>query len=105
MSGSNCLIRIQTWYKAMGWYTTQWKMLLFCAKTIVKESHNFELAQPKKMKKMKMKMKMMMMMMMMMMIMMMNKKKKKKKKKKEKKKKKRFWPSGDSLVRYFHDAF
>jgi len=28
----------------MGWYTLQLKMLLFCAKTIVKESQNFELA-------------------------------------------------------------
>ena len=27
----------------MGWYTLQFKMLLFCVKTIVKESHNFEL--------------------------------------------------------------
>ena len=31
--------------------TAQWKMLLFCAKTIVKESHKFELASLKKMKK------------------------------------------------------
>jgi len=29
--------------KAMGWCTAQCKMLLFSAKTIVKESHNFEL--------------------------------------------------------------
>ena len=35
----------------MGWCTTQWKMLLFCAKTIVKESHKFELAYVKKKKK------------------------------------------------------
>ena len=41
-------------------------MLLFCAKTIVKESRKFELARLKK-----------------------------KKKKKKKKKEKHFWPSGD----------
>ena len=35
----------------MGWCTAQWKMLLFCAKTIVKESHKFELARLKKKKK------------------------------------------------------
>jgi len=29
--------------KAMGWCTAQCKMLLFSVKTIVKESHNFEL--------------------------------------------------------------
>ena len=33
--------------------TAQWKMLLFCAKTIVKESHKFELARLKKKKKKK----------------------------------------------------
>jgi len=32
----------------MGWCTAQWKMLLFCAKTIVKESRKFELARLKK---------------------------------------------------------
>jgi len=35
----------------MGWCTAQWKMLLFCAKTIVKESCKFELARLKKKKK------------------------------------------------------
>ena len=35
----------------MGWYTAQWKMLLFCVKTIVKESCKFELAHLKKKKK------------------------------------------------------
>jgi len=55
-------------------------MLLFCAKTIVKESRKFELARLKE-------------------------KKKKKKKKKKKEKRKTFWPSGDCLVRYFRDAF
>ena len=54
-------------------------MLLFCAKTIVKESRIFELACLKK--------------------------KKKKKKKKRKKERKIFWPSGDFLVQYFRDAF
>jgi len=39
VSGSNRLVRLQTWKKAMGWCTAQWKMLLFCAKTIVKYSH------------------------------------------------------------------
>jgi len=28
----------------MSWCTAQYKMLLFCAETIVKELHNFELA-------------------------------------------------------------
>ena len=28
----------------MGWCTVQWKMLLFCVKIIVKESHKIELA-------------------------------------------------------------
>jgi len=32
----------------MGWCTAQYKMLLFCAKNIVKESCNFELACLKK---------------------------------------------------------
>jgi len=35
----------------MGWCTAQSKMLLFCAKTIVKESLKFELARLKKKKK------------------------------------------------------
>ena len=52
VSGSNRLVSdLQTWKKAMGWCTAQWKMLLFCAKTIVKESCKFELAHLKKMKK------------------------------------------------------
>ena len=33
--------------QAMG-CTAQWKMLLFCAKPLVKESSKFELARPKK---------------------------------------------------------
>ena len=37
----------------MSWCTAQWKMLLFCAKTIVKESHKFELAHLRKMMKKK----------------------------------------------------
>ena len=37
--------------KAMGWCTAQRKMLLFCAKTIVKDSRNFELARLKEKKK------------------------------------------------------
>jgi len=53
--------------------------MLFCVKTIVKESRKFELARLKK---------------------------KKKKKKKMKKKKNIFkWPSGNFLARYFRDAF
>ena len=44
---------LQAWKKAMGWFTAQWKMLLFCAKTIVKESRKFELARLKKKKKVK----------------------------------------------------
>ena len=35
----------------MGWCTAQSKMLLFCAKNIVKESRKFELARLKKKKK------------------------------------------------------
>ena len=35
----------------MGWCTAQWKMLLFCVKTIVKESRKFELARLKKKEK------------------------------------------------------
>ena len=53
--GSNRLVWLQTWKKAMGWYTTQWKMLLFCANTVVKESGKFELARLKKKKKKKKK--------------------------------------------------
>jgi len=33
VNGSNCLVWLQTWKKAMGWCTAQWKMLLFCTKT------------------------------------------------------------------------
>ena len=52
VSDSNRLIMwLQTWKKAMGWCTTQWKMLLFCAKTIAKESRKFELACLKKKEK------------------------------------------------------
>ena len=36
--------------KAMGWCTAQCKTLLFCAKTIMKESRNFEVARLKKKK-------------------------------------------------------
>ena len=35
----------------MGWCTAQWKMLLFCVKTIMKGSQKFELAHLKKKKK------------------------------------------------------
>jgi len=51
VNGSKCLVRLQTWKKAMGWCTAQWKMLLFCVKTILKESCRFELARLKKKKK------------------------------------------------------
>jgi len=60
----------------MGWCTAQWKML-FRAKTIVKESHKFELAHLKK------------------------KKKKKKKRKKKKKKEKHF----GRLVTFWFSTF
>ena len=53
VSGSNRLVRLQTWKKAMGWCTAQWKLLLFHAKTIMKESCKFELAHLKKKKKKK----------------------------------------------------
>ena len=35
----------------MGWCAAQWKMLLFCAKNIVKESRKFEITRLKKKKK------------------------------------------------------
>ena len=35
----------------MGWYTLQYKMLLFCVKPIVKDSRNFELVCLNKKKK------------------------------------------------------
>ena len=54
-------------------------MLLFCAKTIVKESRKFELARLKK--------------------------RKKKEKKKKKKKSKTFWLFADFLLWYYRDAF
>jgi len=41
VSSLNRLVWLQTWKKAMGWCTAQWKMLLFCVKTIVKESRIF----------------------------------------------------------------
>jgi len=44
VSGSNRLVRLQTWKKGISWCTAQWKMLLFCMKTIVKESRKLELA-------------------------------------------------------------
>jgi len=71
MSGLNCLVGLQTCKKVMGCCSAQWKML-FCVKTIVKESCKFELARLKK---------------------------------KKTKGRKTFWPSGDFLVWYFHDAF
>jgi len=49
---SNGVVWLQTWKKAMG-CTAQWKMLLFCVKTIMKESRKFELARLKKKKKKK----------------------------------------------------
>jgi len=51
VSSSNRLVWLRTWKKAMGWCSAQWKMLLFYAKTIVKESRKFELARLKKKKK------------------------------------------------------
>jgi len=55
VSSSNHLVGLQTWKKAMGWCNAQWKMLLFCVKTIVKGSCKFELARLKKKKKKKKK--------------------------------------------------
>ena len=46
------IVRLQSFKRAMGWYTAQCKMP-FCAKTVVKESCSFELACLKKMKKKK----------------------------------------------------
>jgi len=64
--------------KAMGQCTARWKMQLFCAKTIVKESRKFELARLKK-----------------------KKKKMKKKKKKKEKHLAVWWLSGSVLSRCF----
>jgi len=47
----NPLMRLLSFDKAMGWCTSQRKMLLFCAKTIVKESHNLAHLKKKKKKK------------------------------------------------------
>ena len=41
VTGLNCLKRLE---KVVDWCTAQCKMLLLCAKAIVKESHIFELA-------------------------------------------------------------
>ena len=51
MTGSNCVMRLQSCEKVMGWCTAQCNMLLFCMKTIMKESYNFELACLKKKKR------------------------------------------------------
>jgi len=53
VSSSNRLVWLQTWKNAMGWCTAQWKILLFCVKTIVKKSIKFELPRLKKKKKKK----------------------------------------------------
>jgi len=70
----------------MGWCTAQWKMLLFCTKTIMKESHKFELAHLKKKKKKE-------------------EEEVEEEEAEEKEERKTFWPSGDFLVQYFRDAF
>jgi len=46
-------MRLQSCEKVMGWCTARCKMLLFCAKTVVKESRNFEPAHLKKKKERK----------------------------------------------------
>ena len=51
MTVLNRLVRLQSCEKAMGWCTALCKMLLFSVKTILKESHSFELARLKKKKK------------------------------------------------------
>jgi len=51
VTGSNRLVRLQSCEKVMGWCTTQCKMLLFCVKTIMRESRNFELTRLKKKEK------------------------------------------------------
>ena len=60
VSGSKLMSRIASYdfkpgKKATGWCTAQWKMLMFYAKTIVKESREFELARRLKKKKKKKK--------------------------------------------------
>ena len=51
VSGSNTTyVTLQACKKAMSWCTAQWKMLLFCVKTIVNKSCKFELACMKKKK-------------------------------------------------------
>ena len=49
VTGSKCLVNLQSCEKVMGWCTAQCKMLPFCAKAIVKESRNFELEEGKEM--------------------------------------------------------
>ena len=53
VTGSEGLVRLQICEKAMGWCTGPCKILLFCVKTIVEESRNFELACLKKKKERK----------------------------------------------------
>ena len=50
VTSSNHLRRLQSCEKAMGWCTVSVKCCCFVQKTIMKESHNFELASLKKKK-------------------------------------------------------
>ena len=52
VSGSNLPVWLQTWKKAMGWCTVQWKML-FCVKTIVKVTQIWTSLKKEKTKKKK----------------------------------------------------
>jgi len=44
-------VRLRSCEKMMGWCTAQCKMLLFCVKAVVKESHDFELAHLRRRKR------------------------------------------------------
>ena len=70
--------------KVMDWCTSQWKMLLFCAKIIVKESHKLELARLKKEEE---------------------EEEEEEEGEEEVEEEEKNWLPGDFLVRYFHDAF
>ena len=75
LSGSNRLVWLQTLKKVMGWCTAQWKMLLFCAKTIVNVTQIWTSPSEEE------------------------------EEEEEEEERKTFWPSGDFLVWYFHNAF
>jgi len=48
VTGLNCFVRLHSCENAMDWSNALCEMMLFCVKSIVKESHNFELTCLKK---------------------------------------------------------